>query len=269
MEKIKILIADDEPLALELLASMLASIVDVEIVGRCRNGREVLRWLADGSADLLFLDIQMPGLDGISVAKEIQADVMPLIVFATAYDEFALQAFDCHAVDYVLKPFSQLRLDMAVQKARERLLLQHYGTNKASLISAFREIEIARQRGRSPSVLSSGNGFSSAERDRLPIKDGQQTHLVNFDDIAWIDAAGDYMCVHAAGQTYILRSTMKELEQRLPAVFARVHRSTIVNLSKVHSVDALPKGECLLHLPGDVALKVSRNYRDAIQDLLA
>ncbi len=268
MKKIRILIADDEPLALELLASMLASTDDVEIVGRCRNGREVLRWLSDSTADLLFLDIQMPGLDGIAAVKEIQADVMPLVIFATAYDEYALQAFDVHAVDYVLKPLSQVRLDRALEKARERLVLQEYGVDKAKLISAFRDIDVARQRGDKLEDGSQEVTTSAMTRGRLPIKDGAHTYLINFDDIAWIDAAGDYMCVHAAGQTYILRSTMKELAQRLPAVFARVHRSTIVNLSKIESVDALPKGELQLYLEDDVSLKVSRNYRSAVQALL-
>ena len=265
MKKIKILIADDEPLALELLASMLGSIADVEIVGRCRNGREVLRWLADGSADLLFLDIQMPGRDGISVVKEIQADVMPLVIFATAYDEFALQAFDIHAVDYVLKPFSLGRLETALDRARDRLSLQEYVAEKGHLISAFRDIDLARKQSISAQDARHDSSISAVNSGRLPIKDGQQTHLVNFADIAWIDAAGDYMCVHAAGQTYILRSTMKELAQRLPSVFARVHRSTIVNLSKIQSVNALPKGEWLLHLEHDVSLKVSRNYRSSLK----
>ncbi len=268
MDKIKILIADDEPLALELLASMLKAIPGTELVGQCRNGREVLRWLSKGKADLLFLDIQMPVIDGISVVKEIQADVLPLVIFATAYDEFALQAFDLHAVDYVLKPFSLSRLETALEKARNRLLLKKQGADKANLISAFQEMDRSRQYDQKLRIESSDVTASAVTSGRLPIKDGQQTYLVNFDDIGWIDAAGDYMCVHAAGQTYILRSTMKELEQRLPAIFARVHRSTIVNLSKTQSVDALPKGEFLLHLDDEVSIKVSRNYRSAVQRFL-
>ena len=265
---LKVLIADDERISREIISLLLANQPEIESIEQVSDGQQVLQKVQSSRPDILFLDIQMPVIDGISVVKEIQADVLPLVIFATAYDEFALQAFDLHAVDYVLKPFSLSRLETALEKARNRLLLKKQGADKANLISAFQEMDRSRQYDQKLRIESSDVTASAVTSGRLPIKDGQQTYLVNFDDIGWIDAAGDYMCVHAAGQTYILRSTMKELEQRLPAIFARVHRSTIVNLSKTQSVDALPKGEFLLHLDDEVSIKVSRNYRSAVQRFL-
>ena len=269
MEVLKVVLVDDEPLALELLSSMIEPDPQVRIVKRCRNGREALAALLEVEVDLVFLDIQMPGVNGFDVIKQIQSDVMPMIIFATAHDEYALDAFDLHAVDYLLKPFDPARARLALARAKERFGLSRANGrvgglgDKGAIVNAI---------GR---LSSSGLG-ADVEQDaahiaamgRLPIKDGQETHLVELDDIAWVDAAGDYMCVHTNLKTHILRSTMKALKEKLPAHFARVHRSTIVNLTKVNSATALPKGEYSLHIDGGTAIKVSRNYRDAVQGIL-
>jgi two-component system LytT family response regulator len=193
---------------------------------------------------------------------------MPAVIFATAYDDHALAAFEHNAVDYVLKPFDERRIQMAVERARERVKAQRAAEmlegivpdgDKSVALEALDGLN-----GRS-SIAQVG---STSDRQRLPIKDGQQTQLVAFGDIGWIEAAGDYMCVHVGGETHVLRSTMKDLEQKLTVNFVRVHRSTIVNLDMVLSVDALPKGEARLNLKGGAAIKVSRNYRAAIQHIL-
>ena len=258
-EPLRVLIVDDEPLALDYMETLLASVPDVQLVGRCRSGREALAELQKQVVDLMFLDIQMPGLNGLDVVKRCQSDVMPVVVFATAYDEYAVRAFEANAVDYLLKPFEAERVREAVLRARDRLLSVALQSGKEAAVAAIAGLE-------GGSELLAGD--IQERPTRLPIKDGPHTHLVELETIDWIDAAGDYMCVHAGSETYILRSTMKELEKKLTSEFVRIHRSTIVNLNKVRSVDAIPKGECLLHLDDDVSLKVSRNYRSAVQDLM-
>lgn len=257
--KLKVLIVDDEPLALDYMERLLSSVDDIEIVARCRGGREALAELQNQSIDLMFLDIQMPGLNGLDVVKRCQSDVMPAVVFATAYDEYAVRAFEANAVDYLLKPFESERVIEAVSRAKDRLLSVALQSGKDAAVAAIAGLEGG------PELLA---GEVQERPARLPIKDGPHTHLVELETIDWIDAAGDYMCVHAGNETYILRSTMKELEKKLTGEFVRIHRSTIVNLHKVRSVDAIPKGECLLHLDDDVSLKVSRNYRSAVQELM-
>ena len=256
---LRVLIVDDEPLALDYMETILASVGDVELVGRCRSGREALIELQKCEVDLMFLDIQMPGLNGLEVVKRCQSDVMPVVVFATAYDEYAVRAFEANAVDYLLKPFETDRVQSAVMRARDRLLSVALQSGKEAAVAAIAGLEGGRE------LLASD---IQDRPSRLPIKDGPHTYLIELGTIDWIDAAGDYMCVHANGETYILRSTMKELEKKLTSEFVRIHRSTIVNLNKVRSVDAIPKGECLLHLDDEVSLKVSRNYRSAVQDLM-
>lgn len=256
-EPLRVLIVDDEPLALEYMERLLNAVDGIKIVGRCRSGREALLELQKQPVDLMFLDIQMPGLNGLDVVKRCQSDVMPAVVFATAYDEYAVRAFDANAVDYLLKPFEGKRVLEAVARAKDRLLSMALQSGKEAAVAAIAGLEGGAELLRS----------EVQERPtRLPIKDGAQTHLVELDSIEWIDAAGDYMCVHAGDQTYILRSTMKDLEKKLSSQFVRIHRSTIVNVDKVRSVDAIPKGECLLHLDNEVCLKASRNYRN---DLLS
>lgn len=257
--KLKVLIVDDEPLALDYMERLLSSVDDIEIIARCRSGREALAELQNQSIDLMFLDIQMPGLNGLDVVKRCQSDVMPAVVFATAYDEYAVRAFEANAVDYLLKPFESERVIEAVSRAKDRLLSVALQSGKDAAVAAIAGLEGG------PELLA---GEVQERPARLPIKDGPHTHLVELETIDWIDAAGDYMCVHAGNETYILRSTMKELEKKLTGEFVRIHRSTIVNLHKVRSVDAIPKGECLLHLDDDVSLKVSRNYRSAVQELM-
>ena len=258
-EKLRILIVDDEPLALDYMETLLKSVPGVLVVGRCRSGREALLALQKQSVDLMFLDVQMPGLNGFEVVKRCQGDTMPVVIFATAYDEYAVRAFEANAVDYLLKPFEAERVEVAVSRARDRMLSVALQSGKEAAVAAIAGLE-------GGSELLANDPLD--RMSRLPIKDGPHTHLVELETIEWIDAAGDYMCVHAGNETYILRSTMKELEKKLIAEFVRIHRSTIVNLHKVRSVDAIPKGECLLHLDDDVSLKVSRNYRSAVQDLM-
>ncbi len=271
MNRLRTVIVDDEQLALDLLRSYLAEIPEIEIVAQCTSGREAVAVAAESNPDLMFLDIQMPGMNGFEVVKELQADVAPYIIFATAYEKYALDAFDAHVVDYLVKPYDEERLARAVQRAVDAC---HSGASpqesKPRILGAVEEI--ARQVNQdSESSATEGTGqVSFAGQDhKLVIKDRDSILLVAEAAIDWIDAAGDYMCVHAEGQTHILRSTMKELESQLsPDLFKRVHRSTMVNLERVQQIIPQAKGEYILELDIGTQLKVSRNYRDVIKGFL-
>lgn len=261
MTELRVLLVDDEALSIELMRSIVEGLQGFKVVATCSSGREAIARLQQEAFDVLMMDIEMPGLTGLEVVEKTQADLMPAVIFATAFDQYACQAFDLHAVDYVLKPFDPDRVRMALDRARQRLALGELPASKDAPLGAIahlRQVEQATAEG----------APSSAEYERLPIKDGGHTYLLPHEDIEWIDAAGDYMCVHAQGKVHILRSTMKDLEAKLSQDFVRIHRSTIVNVRKVRAVDTLPKGECLLHLDDDVKVRVSRNYRTAIQHLL-
>ncbi|MEW5249376.1 LytR/AlgR family response regulator transcription factor [Microbulbifer sp. 2201CG32-9] len=278
MKPLRVVAVDDEPLALRLIKSMLQELPYMEVLATCRNGREAVSAIAECAPDLVFLDIQMPGMGGFDVVRALQADTMPLVIFTTAYDQFALEAFEVNAVDYVLKPLEVDRLQLAVDRARERLLAQGPGAGhgtpdsragtKASLLNSIVQVEGAEDSeggGGDQQVLQD----TAAAPRKLAIKDRSRIVMVNQADIEWIDAAGDYMCVHAGGETHVMRSTMKELQQQLCAdTFKRVHRSTLVNLTFIDHIRVLSKGEYQLTLSSGSQIKVSRNYRQPIKEYL-
>ena len=262
MKELRVLLVDDEALSIDLMRSLVEKEPGFKVVAECSNGKEAVARLRRDNFDLVLMDIEMPGLTGLEVVEKTQADFMPAVIFATAFNQYACQAFDLHAVDYVLKPFDPRRVSKALERARERLAATDYLAGKDMPLAAIARL-------RNVSQIQSGEQLSATENNRLPIKDGGHTYLLPHVDIEWIDAAGDYMCVHAQGKVHILRSTMKDLEAKLSKEFVRIHRSTIVNVRKVRAVDTLPKGECLLYLDDDVTVRVSRNYRSAIQHLLS
>jgi len=269
MRKLTAIIVDDELLARRLMKMSLEKIPEIEVVNECKNGREALKSIQELAPDLVFLDIQMPGLSGFDVIKAIQSDVMPFVIFCTAYDQYAIDAFDLHAVDYLLKPFEQERLERAVQRALVRVEVDAEKLEqKAPLIGAIDDIAQKLVEG----VVAEPDLALQQETDfgkKLTIKDGEGITFVNVDDVDWVDAAGDYMCVHAKGTTHIMRSTMKELMGKLdPRVFSRIHRSTIVNLERVVKVKHHAKGEYLIDIDCGERLKVSRNYRVSIKSFL-
>ena len=262
MQKLRTIIVDDEPLALDLLRSILADIADIEIVAECSNGREAIAAASKLNAELLFLDIQMPGVNGFEVVKALQAEVMPMVVFVTAFDHYAVDAFDLHAVDYVLKPLDAERIGRAVERLKSGLDLSF----KTPLIGAINDIS-ERIGADNPQTKVSDN-LSDGMKTKLLVRDSGVVKVIPFVDIDWVDAAGDYMCVHAAGETHVIRSTLRELMSKLDDKrFARIHRSTIVNIERVVSITPLQKGGSLLHLSEGETLKVSRNYRESIRSL--
>jgi len=274
MTILRTIIVDDEPLALRLLAAKLGKLSNVEIVAQCSNGREAIAAVIDLAPDLLFLDIQMPGLSGLDVVKHLQNDTMPLVVFATAYEQYALEAFDAHAVDYVLKPIDDERIHRAVTRAQERLLIRIDDNieNKNEVIGAIAQIEQQHEKTITWMATDSSHQdpqHTDIKNRKIVIKDRDEIHLLKQKDIQWIDAAGDYVCVHALGETHVKRCTLKEMLMELDDTqFKRVHRSTIVNLEFIDKVIPHTKGEFFLMIGEHDKIKVSRNYKDVVKTFL-
>lgn len=263
---LKALIVDDEELARRGLEIRLQKFSDISICGQSRNGREALLAVREHAPDLMFLDVQMPGMNGFDVLRHLSGSNMPAIIFVTAYDEFALKAFDANALDYLLKPINDERLAEAIDRARQSRGNKAADEHRDRLLKFVCELT-----GRELSLedaLAEAAGGVQLYPQRLAIRDGGATACVDIDAIDWVDAAGDYMCVHADGDTYVLRGTMKHLEQLLnPETFVRVHRSAIVNRHRVTSMRPHRNGEYFLKLAGDIELKLSRKYKGNLERL--
>ena len=264
---LKALIVDDEQLARRGLDIRLQKFDDIEICGECRNGREAIDAVREQSPDIVFLDVQMPGIDGFEVLRRLSGSDMPIIIFVTAYDEFALKAFEANALDYLLKPINDERLSAAIERARQarddKLACEHR-SKLLKLVCELTGRELTLE-GAISATATARNSFP----ERLAIRDSGETVNVNVESIDWIDAAGDYMCVRAAGDTHVLRGTMKRLEELLdPEKFVRIHRSTIVNRLRVRSLRPHRNGEYFLTLDNQRELKLSRKYKTNLDRLI-
>src|SRR3954466_5475391 len=223
--KIKALIVDDEPLARERLKEMLGRETDIYHIAEAADGDEAVATVRELKPDLMFLDVQMPKRDGFGVLKALEGGRMPVVIFTTAFDQHALAAFDAHAVDYVLKPFRAVRLHEAINRARELLA----GRGSAEAMNRLLKLMEERQQTEATPRLT-----------RIPIRLESRTIFVKTEDIDWIEAAGNYMIVHAGSDNHILRETMSALEQQLPPEkFLRVNRSSIINLERVRELQPL------------------------------
>jgi two-component system LytT family response regulator len=263
---LKTIIVDDESLARRGLKLRLSNREDVNIIAEARNGREALDLIRKLKPDLVFLDIQMPGMDGFDVLRKLPAEQMPAIVFVTAFNDYAIKAFEANALDYLLKPIEDSRLSEALDRVTEnldqRLALKH----KESLLQLVGDI--TGEPVGSMEELSARDVASLKKKEipKLAIKDGGRTTWIPQDKIEWIDAAGDYMCVHSGGETHIMRMTMKMLEASLdPDFLHRIHRSTIVNIHQVKQMRAHINGEYFLTLNGGHTVKLSRTYKDKLK----
>ena len=264
MDTIRTLIVDDEPLARENLRIRLREVPGFEVVGECGNGRDAIAAIAQGRPDLLFLDIRMPDMDGFAVLERIEPENQPVVVFVTAYDRYALEAFRVHALDYLLKPFDEERFAETLESCRQR-------------VAEVRRLDrgIVAGRGADPAVpaegalpapdLSRANPFL----DRLVIKDRGRVFFLRIGSLDWIEACGDYVSLHAGERSWLLRRTMNEMEVRLdPRAFARINRSAIVHLDRVQELVPATRGEHLVRLTGGRELKLTRLYREKLERLL-
>ncbi|MCU4674051.1 LytTR family transcriptional regulator DNA-binding domain-containing protein [Catenovulum sp. 2E275] len=250
MNKIKTLIVDDELGAIEGLAIRLSAFEQIEVVATAGSVKQALVEIKQTNPDLIFLDIEMPNQSGFDLIAELQADKMPAIVFVTAYHQHAVKAFEVRAVDYLLKPVNQQRLAESIARVES----SQQGSDKNQLLSAYHEIE-AKSEPRT-STLS-----ANTDKQKLVVQDGRNTiQLVPYPDIQWIDAAGDYMCVHTSKETYVMRARLKSLTDQLPDYFMRIHKSTIVNLTQINQLQPLSNSEYSVILQNGKNLKVSRTY---------
>lgn len=267
---IRTIIVDDEALSRRGLELRLSEAKGFEIVAQCANGREALAAIATHQPDLMFLDIQMPGLSGFDVLARLPSESLPLVVFVTAFDQYAIRAFEARAVDYLLKPIESARLDSALERVRVQIQAHEAQGQRDRLFGLIAEITGHGELVMEELLRRGREAIAPKCPDILPIQQGRNVVRVPVSSIDWIDAAGDYMCIHAAGATHVLRGTMKELESFLDArLFQRVHRSTIVNLRRVRALRAHMNGEYFLSLEGGQELKLSRSYRDKVELFLS
>lgn len=263
------IIVDDEPLALEGLRLRLEKIPEIEVVAEACDGDEAIQLCQRHCPDVLFLDLRLPGLNGIEVVQALQSDVLPMIVFVSAYGEYALDAFELNAIDYVLKPANLGRLQKTVERIMQRVAPVDASKEKHKLLKALGETSgIAT--AELEDWLTSDQPLPTPYNQELVIKNNDHEKVfLPTKDIRWIDAAGDYMCIHANDETHIVRITMKKLESQLdPKVFVRIHKSTLVNVNCIKSVKPLRNSESMLELGDDVQLKVSRNFSATIQEIV-
>jgi two-component system LytT family response regulator len=266
---LRTLIVDDEPLARRGLRLRLERAADVEILGEAGNGREALERINELKPDLVFLDIQMPGMSGFDVLRALPATAMPMIVFVTAFDEFAVAAFEARALDYLLKPIDDERLAQAVDRARRSADAERAVAHRDDLVHLVAELTGETAESVEEVLAAGQRDGQTPYLGVMTIKDGRKVVRVDVKSIDWIDAAGDYMCVHADGKTYVMRGTMKKLEEHLnPLWFQRVHRSTIVNVHRVTELRPHMNGEYFLRLSCGSEIKLSRHYRDKLKHFL-
>jgi two-component system, LytTR family, response regulator len=263
------LIVDDEPLALEGLKLRLEKIPEIEVIGEASDGDQAIHLCQTLSPDVLFLDLRLPGLNGIEVVQALQADVLPMVVFVSAYGEYALDAFELNAIDYVLKPANLGRLQKTVERIMQRVKPVDSSKEKYKLLHALGEtsgIAISELQD----WLASDLPLPTLFNQELVIKNNEHEKVfLPIKDIRWIDAAGDYMCVHTHSETHVVRITMKKLASQLdPKIFVRIHKSTLVNVNCIKSIKPLRNSESILELGNKVQLKVSRNFSSAIQKIV-
>ena len=271
--RLRTVIVDDEPLARRGLEIRLQAHADVEIVGQYGDGASAIAALREDRPALMFLDVQMPGVDGFETLRRIPSNEMPLVVFVTAFDHYAIRAFEASATDYLLKPVEDSRLAQALARVREARAQRDAGAHCGHLLELLGELS-----GKPPLQLDEALRPDALEQlrreEKLAVRDGQRTVRVDLRRIRWIDAAGDYMCIHVDGEggngdTLILRATMREMERQLdPKRFPRIHRSTIVNAARVVELRPHSNGESFLRLDCGQELKLSRSHRDKLQILL-
>jgi two-component system LytT family response regulator len=247
--RIRTLIVDDEPLARRRLRAFLRPEADMEIVGECGNGEQAVEAIRSMQPQLVFLDVQMPGMDGFAVLQALEPRQLPLVVFVTAHDQYAVQAFEKRAIDYLLKPFSKRRFEDAVSRVRERIEGPDSGDLKERMARLLRTV--------------------AGPKTHLVVKTGTHSVLLQTIRIEWLEAEGDYVRVHAGREVYLTRQTMNRIESELGSGrFVRVHRSAIVNIEFIKEIHSLPGGDHVVTLRDLTQVTLSRGYRDRLEHLL-
>jgi len=249
---IRVLMVDDEPLARDMLCEMLQSDRDVEIVGECSNGREALEAIRIHSPDLLFLDVQMPEVGGFELLEALGTGAIPHVIFVTAYDNYAVRAFEVHALDYLLKPFDRERFEISWQRAKTQIKREKNGGMDQRILALLED-------------LKAGSKYL----ERIVIKSGGRIYFLETNEIDWIEAEGNYVSVHSGKKAHLLRETISSLETQLdPKKFLRIHRSSIVRIDRIQELQPWFHGEFRVILQNGTQLTLSRNYRERLQEAL-
>jgi two-component system, LytTR family, response regulator len=252
VSKIRTMVIDDEPVARERIVGLLQQETDIELVGECADGHQAVSAIQAQHPDLVFLDVQMPACDGFGVIEQVGAERMPAVVFVTAYDEYALKAFEVHAIDYLLKPFGRDRFQQTLQHAREHLERRRAGDLGRRLLALVQDLKPEPQK-----------------LDRLVVKSGGRVFFLRTDELDWIEAAGNYVRLHLGEDSHLFRETMNNMESRLDGHrFVRIHRSRIVNTDRIKELQPWFNGEYVVVLQNGTRLTLSRGYREKLQERL-
>lgn len=258
-KKIRALIVDDEPLARRTIRDLLTADPQVEIIGECGSGIEAVKFICKEPPDLIFMDIQMPGMNGFEALSRIEHERLPAIIFVTAFDQYALKAFEVHALDYLLKPFTDQRFEEALRQAKTNIELREINKLSQSLLAL-----LAEQAGRE-ALTPKRKSFLA----RFMIRSGGRVFFIKASDVDWIAADDYYIKLHVNDKSHLLRISMNELEEKLdPKRFLRIHRSTIINSDRVKELRQSPGGEYLVVLKNGTELKLSRSRREHLEELL-
>ena len=261
-ERIRVLVVDDEPLARSGVCELLQRDADLEVIGEAASGSEAVEALRDLKPDLVMLDVQMPGMSGFDVIRAVGPELMPAVVFVTAFDQFAVRAFEVNAVDYLLKPFDDERFSLTVARAKRVIRQAHAGELSRKLA------ELLVNAGSAPTAAPAPTP-EQGYADRLVVKSGGRVFFLRTDELDWIEAADYYVKLHTGGKTHLLRETMNTLESRLdPRKFFRVHRSAIVHLDRIRELQPYFRGEHVLILQDGTKLKLSRARREKLEAVL-
>ena len=247
-----VLIVDDEPLGRERIRTLLASDPEIEVIEECSDGRQAIAAIEGSKPDLVFLDVQMPEMNGFAVLDAIASDHMPAIIFVTAYDHYAVQAFEVHALDYLLKSFDRERFQASLQRAKVEIQRSKAGALNERLVGLLEDLQAKQKR-----------------LTRLVVKSGGRIVFLRADEIDWVEAADNYARIHTGRESHLIRETLQSLESRLnPEKFLRIHRSTLVNLDRIRELQPIFHGDYLVKLIDGTELTLSRNYREKLLDPL-
>jgi two-component system, LytTR family, response regulator len=263
-QKIRTLIVDDEALARRTIRDLLVNDDSIEIMGECSNGQEAVNAMRRQLPDLLFLDIQMPLLNGFEALAQVEVERIPAIIFVTAFDQYALKAFEVHALDYLLKPFTDRRFEEALKKAKAHIEMKEVSRISQSLVALLgKNAELARPLAK-PAATERKNFLS-----RFMIRSSGKAAFVKVEDVDWIAADDYYIKLHVGSKSHLLRISMTELEEKLdPKKFLRIHRSTIINFDRVKELQQNPNGDCSVILRDGTELKLSRSRRERLERFL-